>query len=63
MLPSLDNEFLSVDRTKQDSLKKSYASPLFGPLAKFESFLLWMIASPLTKLKKESPACPHPFPA
>jgi hypothetical protein len=41
----LDHEFLEVDRTKWDP-KNSYFAGL--PLAKFGSFLLWMITHPPT---------------
>jgi len=41
----LDHEFLEVDRTKWDP-KNSYFAGL--PLARFGSFLLWMITHPPT---------------
>jgi hypothetical protein len=41
----LDHEFLEVDRTKRDP-KNSYFAGL--PLARFGSFLLWMITHPPT---------------
>jgi hypothetical protein len=47
MLPYLDNEFLLVAKTRQHSLK-NFTLLSDWPLAKFGSFLLWMIASPPT---------------
>jgi hypothetical protein len=40
-LPNLDNEFLEVARTKQDAKK---ILPVW-PIAKFVSFLFWMLTS------------------